>query len=103
MVDLTGWSLFYGRLPGYTFANLIQAPRNPPSAGSSPASRTCVVPGVIATCFAPWSATRPQVVVFHGENPRHSVKVLVFDLQQTQLDPDDSIPSPGTDPKVGFA
>ncbi len=25
MVDVTGWSLFYGERPGYTFANLIEA------------------------------------------------------------------------------
>lgn len=25
VVDLTGWSLYYGRRPGYTFANLIEA------------------------------------------------------------------------------
>jgi 4-amino-4-deoxy-L-arabinose transferase-like glycosyltransferase len=29
VVDVTGWSLFYGERPGYTFANLIEAPGDP--------------------------------------------------------------------------
>ena len=44
VVDLTGWSLFYGQRKGYTFANLIEAkgdferdagrgPRLPPQRG----------------------------------------------------------------------
>ncbi len=31
VTDLTGWSLFYGERPGYTFANLIEAPGDPGS------------------------------------------------------------------------
>lgn len=29
VVDVTGWSLYYGERPGYTFANLIEAPGDP--------------------------------------------------------------------------
>jgi hypothetical protein len=29
IVDVTGWTLFYGQRPGYTFANLVEAPLNP--------------------------------------------------------------------------
>ena len=29
VVDVTGWTLFYGERPGYTFANLVEAPADP--------------------------------------------------------------------------
>ena len=29
IVDVTGWTLFYGQRPGYTFANLVEAPADP--------------------------------------------------------------------------
>ena len=29
VVDVSGWAIFYGRVDGYTFANLIQAPNDP--------------------------------------------------------------------------
>jgi hypothetical protein len=84
VVDLTGWSLFYGGLQGYTFANLIQAPEDP------------AVRWVVAReshLRGPWNycdqlralvGNAAPVVVFRGANPRHTVKVLVFDLQRSE-------------------
>jgi 4-amino-4-deoxy-L-arabinose transferase-like glycosyltransferase len=87
VVDLTGWSLFYGRLQGYTFANLIQAPDDP--------SVRWVVARE-AHLHGPWGycgqlrsllGSAAPVVVFRGANPRHTVKVLVFDLQRNDSTP----------------
>ena len=37
IVDVTGWTLFYGQRPGYTFANLVEAPAQPrPPLGRRP-------------------------------------------------------------------
>jgi 4-amino-4-deoxy-L-arabinose transferase-like glycosyltransferase len=79
VVDVTGWSLFYGDLPGYTFGTLASAP-------GDPAVRWVVARE--AHLRGPWpycaqlrdliGATTP-VVVFHGANRRHATKVFVFE------------------------
>ncbi len=40
VVDVTGWTLYYGQQPGYTFADLDRAGADPERAGSWRARRT---------------------------------------------------------------
>jgi hypothetical protein len=79
VVDVTGWSLFYGRIEGYTFANLVAAP-------SDQAARWVVARE--AHLRGPWSycsvlrglvGDAEPVAVFRGDNPRHPTKVFIFD------------------------
>jgi hypothetical protein len=83
VVDVSGWAIFYGRLEGYTFANLIRAP-------DDPAARWVVARE--AHLRGPWPycallrglvGDAQPVVVFHGANRRHATKVFVFDRQRT--------------------
>jgi hypothetical protein len=79
VVDLTGWSLYYGRRPGYTFANLIEA------AGDKSLTRVVVRD---AHLTGPWIyceqirqlvGDREPVATF-PENPvRKQSKVFVYD------------------------
>jgi 4-amino-4-deoxy-L-arabinose transferase-like glycosyltransferase len=84
VVDVTGWALFYGDLPGYTFGTLAQAP-------SDPSARWVVARE--AHLRGPWPycaqlrdlvGAAPPVMVFHGANRRHATKVLVFDRQSAR-------------------
>ncbi len=98
VVDVSGWAIFYGRLEGYTFANLIHAPNDP-------AARWVVVRE--AHLRGPWpycSLLRGLVgdaeptLVFHGANRRHTTKVFIFDRQRTETTPTVAAPvtGPGT-------
>jgi hypothetical protein len=81
VVDVTGWSQFYSRRPGYTFENLVAAP-------GDPAARWVVVREAHLT--GPWEYCRrlsalvegrTPVRVFLGSAGRRPTRVLVFDRQ----------------------
>jgi Dolichyl-phosphate-mannose-protein mannosyltransferase len=84
VVDVTGWSQFYGDRPrDYTFENLV-------AAGSDPRARWVVVRE--AHLRGPWEycerlrelvAGRNPVQVFLGASGRRSTKVLIFDRQES--------------------
>jgi hypothetical protein len=87
VVDVSGWAIFYGRLQGYTFANLNQAPEDP-------AARWVVVreahlhgPWLYCTVLRGLVGDVQPTVVFHGVNRRHATKVLVFDRQRIETTP----------------
>jgi len=95
VVDVSGWAIFYGRVEGYTFANLIQAPNDP-------AARWVVVRE--AHLRGPWPycallrglvGDAEPTVVFHGANRRHATKVFVFDRQRTESTPTMAAPAVG--------
>jgi hypothetical protein len=81
VVDVSGWSLFYGDLPGYTFRTLDQAPADP--AARWVVAREAHLRGPWPYCARLRSliGNVPPTAVFHGANPRHATKVLVFDRQ----------------------
>jgi hypothetical protein len=95
VVDVSGWAIFYGRLDGYTFANLIHAPNDP-------AARWVVVRE--AHLHGPWpycallrglvGDAKPEVV-FHGATRRLATMVLVFDRQSTETTPSTAAPTVG--------
>jgi hypothetical protein len=79
VVDVTGWSLFYGQRTGYTFANLHEAP-------GDPGVRWVVVRE--AHLRGPWTyceqlrgliGDRKPLVTFYGTHPRRQTQVYVFD------------------------
>jgi 4-amino-4-deoxy-L-arabinose transferase-like glycosyltransferase len=83
VVDLTGWSLFYGERPGYTFANLHEAPGDPDL-------RYVVVRE--AHLRGPWGycerirqlvAGLEPVAAFPETPSRGQSRVYVFDRQRT--------------------
>jgi hypothetical protein len=97
VVDASGWAIFYGRLEGYTFANLIHAPNDP-------AARWVVARE--AHLRGPWpycallrglvGAAKPAVV-FRGVNRRHATTVLIFDRQQTETTPTPTVAAPAVE------
>jgi hypothetical protein len=81
VIDVSGWALFYGDLPGYTFASLHRAPGD--------GSARWVVARE-AHLRGPWSycaelrglvGDAQPAAVFHGANRRHATTVFVFDRQ----------------------
>jgi hypothetical protein len=95
VVDVSGWAIYYGRLDGYTFANLIHAPNDP-------AARWIVARE--AHLRGPWPYCKllrglvgdaKPVVVFHSANPRHTTTVFVFDRQPTETTPTAAAPAEG--------
>ena len=79
VVDVTGWTLYYGQRPGYTFANLVEAPTDPDL-------RWVVVRE--AHLHGPWAYCQQiralvaglQPVAMFPENPgRRQAVVYVFD------------------------
>src|SRR5262249_20373226 len=79
VVDVSGWALFYGELPGYTFATLAQAPGDPQARWV--VARDAHLRGPWAYCaqLRGMIGDAPPAMVFHGANRRHATKVLVFD------------------------
>src|SRR5262249_35939829 len=78
VVDVTGWTLYYGRLDGYTFGTLIQAP-------GDPAARWVVAREAHLRGPWPYCAQLRSLVgdatpaaTFHGNNRRHPTKVFIF-------------------------
>ena len=81
MVDVTGWSQFYGRRDGYTFENLVAAP-------ADPSARWVVARE--AHLKGPWEYCGrlrdlvdglEPVEVFRGSVRRRPTKVYLFDRQ----------------------
>ena len=81
VVDVTGWSQFYGRRDGYTFENLVEAP-------ADPMARWVVVRE--AHMKGPWEYCvrlralvdgLEPVEVFRGSSRRRPTKVYIFDRQ----------------------
>jgi hypothetical protein len=79
VVDVSGWALYYGRLDGYTFANLVAAPADP--AARWVVAREAHLRGPWPYCAELREMVGPAepVAVFLGANPRHPTKVMVFD------------------------
>ena len=76
-----------GGLKGYTFANLVQAPADPSVRWV--VARESHLRGPWGYCDQLRSLVgdAAPVAVFRGENPRHTVKVMVFDRMRSGSPP----------------
>jgi hypothetical protein len=83
VVDVTGWSLFYGDLPGYTFGTLAQAPGDPSVRWVVAREAHLRGPWPYCAQLRGLIGAAPPVMIFHGANRRHATKVMVFDRQST--------------------
>jgi len=79
VVDLTGWALFYGRLQGYTFANLIEAPTDPSVRWVVAREAHLRGPWPYCDQLRALVGDSTPVAVFQGAHQRHTTKVFVFD------------------------
>ncbi len=95
VVDVSGWALFYGRVDGYTFANLIQAPIDPAARWVVAREAHLRGPWPYCALLRGLVGDAEPTVVFHGANRRHATKVFVFDRQATETAPTMAAPEVG--------
>jgi hypothetical protein len=81
VVDVTGWSLFYGQRPGYTFANLHESFGNPELRWVIAREAHMKGPWHYCDQLRTLVAERRPVEVFQAAAQRGQVQVYVFDLQ----------------------
>jgi hypothetical protein len=84
VVDVTGWSLFYGDLPGYTFGTLASAPGDPSVRWVVAREAHLRGPWPYCAQLRDLIGAAPPAVVFHGANRRHATTVFVFDRQSAR-------------------
>jgi hypothetical protein len=82
VVDVTGWSQFYGDRPsGYTFANLLRASADPAARWVVVREAHLVGPWYYCQELATLVAGRTPVQTFIGQARRRPTRVFVYDLQ----------------------
>ena len=82
VVDVTGWSLFYGQRQGYTFQNLIQAPGDQGARWIVAREAHLQGPWLYCGQLRSLVGGAAPVAVFRGANHRHPTKVYIFDRQR---------------------
>ena len=68
VVDVSGWAIFYGRVDGYTFANLIHAPHDPAARWVVAREAHLRGPWPYCALLRGLVGDAEPVVVFHGAN-----------------------------------
>jgi hypothetical protein len=81
VVDVSGWALFYGDLPGYTFRTLESAPGDPSVRWVVAREAHLRGPWLYCAQLRELIGAAPPAAVFHGANRRHATTVFVFDRQ----------------------
>jgi hypothetical protein len=84
VADATGWSLFYGQQPGYTFATLHEAAHDPKVRWVVVREAHLVGPWWYCRLMREMVGTRTPVAVFPQESDKAQARVLVFDLETDQ-------------------
>jgi hypothetical protein len=79
VVDVTGWSQYYSRLPGYTFENLVAAPADPEARWVVARESHLVGPWEYCHRLRALVDGLAPVEVFPGASGRRPTCVLVFD------------------------
>jgi hypothetical protein len=99
VVDVTGWSLFYGGLQGYSFANLDQAPHDPAARWVVTREAHLQGPWLYCSQLRELVGDLQPVAVFHGANRRHPTKVSIFDRghSESAVSPAITGPAMGSD------
>jgi hypothetical protein len=93
VVDVTGWSLYYGELQGYTFANLAQAAHDPSARWVVAREAHLRGPWMYCSQLRELVGDLEPVVVFHGANRRHPTTVSIFDRRPAQSGSPPAVPS----------
>lgn len=79
IVDVTGWSLYYGQRMGYTFANLIEAPGDPTVRYVVAREAHLVGPWEYCGRLREMTAGLEPVAAYPPQRVRGQSRVLVFD------------------------
>jgi 4-amino-4-deoxy-L-arabinose transferase-like glycosyltransferase len=79
VVDVTGWALYYGERPGYTFATLIEAPADPNARWVVVRETHLVGPWTYCARLRALVAGRKPVEVFPATARGDQARVFVYD------------------------
>jgi hypothetical protein len=96
VVDVSGWALFYGDLPGYTFRTLESAPGDPSVRWVVAREAHLRGPWLYSAQLRDLIGAAQPAAVFHGANRRHATTVFVFERQASR-------PAPGSAERVDGA
>ncbi len=81
VVDVTGWSQFYGQRLGYTFANLIEAQGDPKARWVVAREAHLKGPWEYCQRLRDLVNDRPPIAVFRGSVGQRPTKIYLFDRQ----------------------
>lgn len=98
VVDVTGWSQFYGERKGYTFTNLIEAPGDPSVRYVVAREAHLAGPWDYCAKLKQMTAGLKPVAAFPEKRVSHRARILVFDRMATPGEAPPSVASKA-DPK----